>query len=220
MRELFLVIIFNINFGYAQVFSFISQDEGGTLITHRILMDSEYLIETQFVDDPPQFILTRGGFYSKDGNTFTINFEFNSNHTKDGLLNLQLVSNGNWEDFSKTPIDLNGKWLMAGRVLDNVEQRRDTSRPRKTMKFLVNGFFQWIAFNTETFKFFGSGGGYYTTKEGKYTEHIEYFSRNNTSVGRVLPFEYSISGSDWHHMGFSSKGTAIHEIWSRKVDNE
>ena len=42
MRELFLVIIFSINFGYAQVFSFISQDEGGTLITHRILMDSEY----------------------------------------------------------------------------------------------------------------------------------------------------------------------------------
>ena len=92
MRELFLVIIFSINFGYAQVFSFISQDEGGTLITHRILMDSEYLIETQFVNDPPQFILTRGGFYSKDGNTFTINLEFNSNHTKDGLLNLQLVS--------------------------------------------------------------------------------------------------------------------------------
>ena len=220
MRELFLVIIFSINFGYAQVFSFISQDEGGTLITHRILMDSEYLIETQFVDDPPQFILTRGGFYSKDGNTFTINLEFNSNHTKDGLLNLQLVSNGNWEDSSKTPIDLNGKWLIAGRIRDNVEQRRDTSRPRKTMKFLVNGFFQWIAFNTETFKFFGSGGGYYTTKEGKYTEHIEYFSRNNTSVGRVLPFEYSISGSDWHHMGFSSKGTAIHEIWAKRIINE
>jgi hypothetical protein len=183
-------------------------------------MDSEYLIETQFVNDPPQFILTRGGFYSKDGNTFTINLEFNSNHTKDGLLNLQLVSNGNWEDSSKTPIDLNGKWLIAGRIRDNVEQRGDTSRPRKTMKFLVNGFFQWIAFNTETFKFFGSGGGYYTTKEGKYTEHIEYFSRNNTSVGRVLPFEYSISGSDWHHMGFSSKGTAIHEIWAKRIINE
>ena len=220
MRELFLVIIFNINFGYAQVFSFISQDEGGTLITHRILMDSEYLIETQFVDDPPQFILTRGGFYSKDGNTFTINFEFNSNHKKDGLLNLKLVSNGNWENSSKTPIDLNGKWLIAGRIRNNVEQRGDTSRPRKTMKFLVNGFFQWIAFNTETFKFFGSGGGYYTTKEGKYTEHIEYFSRNNTSVGRVLPFEYSISESDWHHMGFSSKGTAIHEIWAKRIVNE
>ena len=84
------------------------------------------------------------------------------------------------------------------------------------MKFLNHGYFQWIAFNTETFQFFGSGGGYYTAAEGVYTEHIEYFSRNNTSVGRVLPFEYSISGSDWHHEGFSSKGDPMHEIWSKR----
>ena len=88
------------------------------------------------------------------------------------------------------------------------------------MKFLKDGFFQWIAFNTETFQFFGSGGGYYSTEEESYTEHIEYFSRNNTSVGRILPFEYSVSGLDWHHQGFSSKGDPIHEIWSIRIGHE
>ena len=97
------------------------------------------------------------------------------------------------------------------------EQRRDTSRPRKTMKFLLDGNFQWIAFNTATFQFFGSGGGYYTTDNGKYTEHIEYFSRDNSRVGAILPFDYSIKGTDWHHQGLSSKGNPIHEIWSMRV---
>ncbi|MDC0486129.1 hypothetical protein OAN60_03885 [Flavobacteriaceae bacterium] len=219
MRGFILAVVFTINFGYSQVFSFTTQQEG-TFITHRILIDTDYLIETQYVVDPPQFILTRGGFYSKEGNIFSINFEFNSNHTKDGLTNLELVSDKNWNKVSKEPLDLNGKWLMAGRVRDNKEQRRDTSKPRKTMKFLGDGFFQWIAFNTETFEFFGSGGGYYTAKDGIYTEHIEYFSRNNTSVGRVLPFEYSVSGADWHHQGFSSKGDAMHEIWAKRSSNE
>ena len=42
---------------------------------------------------------------------------------------------------------------MGGRVTDNGERRRDLNRPRKTMKFLLNGYFQWTAFNVETFKF-------------------------------------------------------------------
>jgi hypothetical protein len=122
-----------------------------------------------------------------------------------------------WEKVSKKPKDLNGKWLMAGRVTDQGERRRDTSRPRKTMKFLLNGYFQWTAFNTETFQFFGSGGGYYTTENGKYTEYIQYFSRDNNRVGAVLPFNYSLNGSDWHHQGYSSKGDPMHEIWSMRV---
>ena len=103
---------------------------------------------------------------------------------------------------------------MAGRMTPEGERRRDTSGPRKTMKFLLEGFFQWIAFNTETFQFFGSGGGYYTAVDGKYTEHIEYFSRDNTRVGAALPFDYELKGTDWYHQGLSSKGAPLYEIWS------
>jgi hypothetical protein len=181
-------------------------------------MDEEYFVETQYIEEPPQFLLTRGGFYELKDKQFMVNLEFNSKFEQDGMKQMNIESSvKTWDKISKPQLELDGKWLMAGRVSNNKEQRRDITRPRKTMKFLKDGFFQWMAFNTETFQFFGSGGGYYSAEEERYTEHIEYFSRNNTSVGRVLPFEYFISGIDWHHQGFSSKGDPIHEIWSARA---
>ncbi len=214
--QLFSLFFLNIIFIQAQVYTF-QTNQNGERVTHRILMDQSYLVETQFVSDPPEFILTRGGFYSKEGEAFIVNFEFNSNFEKDGIKQLVMNRSKDWTKTSKKTMDLNGKWLMAGRMTDQGQQRRDISRPRKTMKFLLDGYFQWIAFNTETLDFFGSGGGYYTTENGKYTEHIEYFSRDNSRVGAVLPFEYSLKGSDWHHQGFSSKGDPMHEIWSLRI---
>ncbi len=214
--QLFSLFFLNIIFIQAQVYTF-QTNQNGKRVTHRILMDQSYLVETQFVSDPPEFILTRGGFYSKEGEAFIVNFEFNSNFEKDGIKQLVMNRSKDWTKTSKKTMDLNGKWLMAGRMTDQGQQRRDISRPRKTMKFLLDGYFQWIAFNTETLDFFGSGGGYYTTENGKYTEHIEYFSRDKSRVGAVLPFEYSLKGSDWHHQGFSSKGDPMHEIWSLRI---
>ena len=214
MKSLFFTFFFLILFGLkAQVFSFQS-NENQKGITNRILMDQNYFVETQFVSDPPEFILTRGGFYTQSGEEFMVDFEFNSNFEKDGLKQMKIEKTKKWKKISNSPMDLNGKWLMAGRMTDQGERRRDTSAPRKTMKFLWDGYFQWIAFNTETFEFFGSGGGFYTAENGKYTEHIEYFSRDNSRVGAVLPFDYSLKDSDWHHQGFSSKGDPMHEIWS------
>ncbi|MDA0793476.1 MAG: hypothetical protein O3C13_02510 [Bacteroidetes bacterium] len=214
MKSLFFTFFFLILFGLkAQVFSF-QTNENQKGITHRILMDQNYFVETQFVSDPPEFILTRGGFYTRSGEEFMVDFEFNSNFEKDGLKQMKIEKTKKWKKISNSPMDLNGKWLMAGRMTDQGERRRDTSAPRKTMKFLWDGYFQWIAFNTETFEFFGSGGGFYIAENGKYTEHIEYFSRDNSRVGAVLPFDYSLKDSDWHHQGFSSKGDPMHEIWS------
>ena len=102
---------------------------------------------------------------------------------------------------------------MVGRVRNGNEQRRNLDRPRKTMKFLINGYFQWIAFNTETFQFSGSGGGKYITKDGKYIESIEYFSRDNSKVCLNLEFDYELVNKEWNHKGFSSKGDPLHEIW-------
>ena len=214
--HLFAILFFSIFSIHGQVYTFQTKENEKT-ITHRILIDNSYLVETQFLSNPAQFILTRGGFYSKEGKEILVNFEFNSNFEKDGLKKLKINWSKDWEKVSKKSKDLNGKWLMAGRVTVQGERRRDTSRPRKTMKFLLDGYFQWTAFNTETFQFFGSGGGSYTSENGKYTEHIQYFSRDNSRVGAVLPFNYSLKGSDWHHQGYSSKGDPMHEIWSMRV---
>jgi len=213
--QLFSLLFFSLINLKAQVYSYKTKLNGKT-ITHRITMDDTYLVETQYIVTPAEFILTRGGFYTKIANVISVDFEFNSNLDKDGLKQMELEWSKEWTLLSKKPIDLNGKWLMAGRVTEQGERRRDTSGPRKTMKFLLDGFFQWIAYNTETFQFFGSGGGYYTTEGGKYTEHIEYFSRDSSRVGAVLPFNYELKGTDWHHQGFSSKGGLMHEIWSKR----
>ena len=214
--HLFTLLFSSLFYIHGQVYTFQSKENGKT-VTHRILIDNSYLVETQFVTNPAQFILTRGGFYSKEGKEISVNFEFNSNFKKDSLKKLKINWSKDWGEVSEKPKDLNGKWLMAGRVIDQGERRRDTSRPRKTMKFLLDGYFQWTAFNTETFQFFGSGGGSYTAENGKYTEHIQYFSRDNSRVGAVLPFNYTLKGSDWHHQGYSSKGDPMHEIWSIRV---
>jgi hypothetical protein len=114
------------------------------------------------------------------------------------------------------PGKLEGPWLMSARIREEKKQSRDTSKPRKTMKILSGTRFQWIAYNTETKKFMGTGGGTYTTKDGKYSENIEFFSRDNSKAGLSLKFDYELLDGKWHHKGFSSKGDPIHEIWSKR----
>jgi hypothetical protein len=113
------------------------------------------------------------------------------------------------------PGALAGAWLITGRMTDNGIQKR-TPGARKTMKILSGTRFQWIAYNNETKEFFGTGGGTYTTENGKYTESIEFFSRDNSRVGMKLQFDFSFVEGDWRHSGKSSQGQPIDEIWTRR----
>ena len=47
-------------------------------------------------------------------------------------------------------------------------------------------------------------------------EQIEFFSRDDSRVGAKLDFEFKLDNGEWNHMGFSSKGDPIHEIWIRR----
>ena len=216
MKNIFLstllILIFSNHSLFGQVFSFKSL-QNGQKIEHRILMDDEYIVETQFTSNPNQFLKTIGGFYKKKGNEIIVKLEFNSNFSKDSLKTISISDNSKWKKISGVTSLLQGRWLMSGRVRGKTERRRDTNQPRKTMKILVDGYFQWIAFNTNTFSFMGTGGGSYTAENGTYKEKIDYFSRDNKKVGISLSFSYSKKGQDWHHKGFSSKGDPIHEIW-------
>ena len=217
MKNIFLptilILIYSNHSLFGQVFSFKSL-KNGQKIEHRILMDDEYIVETQFTSNPNQFLKTIGGFYKKKGNEIIVKLEFNSNFSKDSLKTISISDNSKWKKISGVTSLLQGKWLMSGRVRGKTERRRDTNQPRKTMKILVDGYFQWIAFNINTFSFMGTGGGSYTAENGTYKEKIDYFSRDNKKVGISLSFSYSKKGQDWHHKGFSSKGDPIHEIWA------
>jgi hypothetical protein len=114
-----------------------------------------------------------------------------------------------------TPGALAGAWLITGRVTDKGQQTI-TPGARKTMKILSGTRFQWIAYNSETKEFFGTGGGTYTTVDGRYAETIEFFSRDNTRVGMTLEFNFSLPEGNWRHSGKSSKGDPIDEIWTKR----
>ena len=92
---------------------------------------------------------------------------------------------------------------------------RPINQARRTLKLLSGKRFQWVAFNVETKEFSGTGGGTYTTKDGAYTENIQFFSRDRSSVGASLAFTYELIDGQWHHSGLSSKGSPIYEIWSK-----
>ena len=203
------IIIFTVTtYSQSDVYSY---SENG--IINRIIIDNNYLVMTSYKVDSNKFIKTIGGFYNKKGNRFNMSLEFNSNFKNDSISKIEIEKKANWKKISLKKNDLQGKWLMVGRVRNGNEQRRNLDRPRKTMKFLISGYFQWIAFNTETFQFSGSGGGKYTTKDGKYIESIEYFSRDDSKVGLNLEFDYELINKEWNHKGFSSKGDPLHEIW-------
>ncbi|MEM6799805.1 MAG: hypothetical protein AAF696_00295 [Bacteroidota bacterium] len=110
--------------------------------------------------------------------------------------------------------EMAGAYRISGRFR-NGEMRQSRPGPRKTIKMLTGTRFQWAAINAQTKQFFGTGGGTYTVKDGKYTEKIEFFSRDGSRVGASLEFDASLEGDDWSHKGNSSKGKPIHEIWTR-----
>ena len=180
----------------------------------RLIIDSEYLVATEFNKTSGAFVKTYGGYYEIEGDSYKVSLEFNSDFEKDSIRSIELTKNNSWRNISKPESLLQGKWVMSGRYNNGEFRTRDTKLPRKTMKVLIDGFFQWIAFNTETFRFSGSGGGEYEAVDGKYIEKLQYFSRDDSRVGAELDFNYEVKDGDWYHSGLSSKGNPINEVWT------
>ena len=206
--------------------------EKGENIVIDVIFTNGFQVATWYSAEKPEFISTNGGkywiedgllvevveFYSDNpdavGDTARLEMEFKDANTlyfKKNGKTLRRVDDG-------TPGDLAGPWLFSGRKRNGEVQNRDTSLPRKTMKILSGTRFQWIAYNTATGDFFGTGGGTYTTQDGKYTEQIEFFSRDNSRVGASLEFEYELKDGRWHHSGNNSRGEPMYEFWSPRTD--
>ena len=120
-----------------------------------------------------------------------------------------------WARIDEGRDKLAGVWRITGRMVDgkiNQMQRGD----RKTLKLMSGTRFQWMAINPATKEFFGTGGGTYTFIDGKYTEHIEFFSRDSSRVGATLAFDGSVKDGVWNHSGKSSKGEPLNELWTKE----
>lgn len=188
-----------------------------------LIMAGNYFSFTSF--SATEFHYTYGGSWKTDGEKLLLTFEYHTqNQSKvgtDQLVELSIKKKTmklDGVDFSRLddgkPGQLFGAWLFSNRIRNGeLGTPRAADNPRKTLKILSGSRFQWIAYNTETKEFMGTGGGTYTTKDGKYTENIDFFSRDNTRVGASLEFDFELKTNDWHHKGFSSKGDPIYEIW-------
>ena len=202
-------------------------NKNGDLIKNVVIFADGYQALSTYDSATGKFIHSNGGTWKLEGNLMTENIEFHTDQPErvGTEVSFEVVITettieivGSNMKFTRidngSPGKLHGAWLMSGRVRDGKTQTRDTSGPRKTMKILSGTRFQWIAYNTETKKFMGTGGGTYTTKNGDYTENIEFFSKDNSKVGLSLNFGYELTNGSWHHTGLSSKGNPINEIWS------
>lgn len=204
-------------------------NETGVEVQYVTIVSDGYFSEAFFEKETGKFLGTMGGNFTSENGMLTYTLEFASFDSAlvgttnsapyefvDGKLHIDDKIWSRLDDGS--PGDLAGAWLISGRMRNGEIVKRDTSGPRKTMKILSGTRFQWIAFNTETKEFMGTGGGTYTTIDGKYTENIGFFSRDDSRVGASLQFNYELKDGDWHHSGLSSKGDPIYEVWSKRIE--
>jgi hypothetical protein len=198
-------------------------------LQHVLLFTNKHYSYTRYDLQGKKFQHTEGGTYELKGNKLNTVLEFNSSDkSKVGgkaSINIkagdkEMVSdwpaaNTKWTRIDNGGGDLNATWRITGREVDG---KMNTIQPsaRKTIKIITGNRFQWAAINTSTGEFFGTGGGTYSFKDGRYTEQIEFFSRDDSRVGMSLDFEGKVEGDKWHHRGKSSKGDPIYEIWSKE----
>lgn len=194
-----------------------------------VIYSDTYFMFGQYKTDGA-FTKAAGGTYTmEDSSTYRQRYEF---HTEDSLLvgeteeyavrmeGGQLILDGK-ENLRLERIDqevtpLNGAWRFSARVdEDGQPGERRVPGPRKTMKVLAGGRFQWAAFNTETRRFMGTGGGTFELADNTYTENILFFSRDDDKVGISLEFQFKIEGDDWFHKGHGTTGKPVYEVWER-----
>ncbi|MGJ1196103.1 hypothetical protein ACR777_11425 [Sphingobacterium spiritivorum] len=202
--------------------AYLSTKDGTTALW---LFKDQYCTYTQFSEN--NFVYTWGGPLQTDSQGIRVAVEFNSQDPdKVGskqLFKSKMTGNKltlNEQTYTRAagkPQNLDGLWRITGRKEgENINSIKRGDR--KTIKILVDGYFQWIAINPAQKGFYGTGGGNYSFRDNQYTEKLLFFSRDNSRVGATLSFHGEIKGNDWHHSGKSSKGDPIFEIWSRETE--
>lgn len=229
---LLTAISFSFSFqpGVALQGTWASEKAGETQI---LLIADQFFAWTTYKTSTGEFIGTKGGIIKQTGKNFELTYEFYSQDStlvgsiqmlkfsgKPAAMKLKsgkMAVGGTWKalDAGKST-SLTGSWLIAGRKQNDEITKRSTDGPRKTMKILAGNHFQWTAYHITNKQFLGCGGGTYTAENGKYSENLSFFSRDNKRVGMALSFDFKVEAGDWHHSGLSSTGNPIYEVWERR----
>lgn len=228
MRLLFLGLIFLTNFTFAQNLKgawLSNKDKKKTFI----IATDNYISITETTEDSSTFIMAWGGkftvgvskeviididFHSAKANLVGTSQSYNFDL---GKRNLEIFDQ-KFQKSEKSPSNsLEGLWRISERADSSGNMQLINRGPRKTFKIMAGGYFQWMAINTSSAEFLGTGGGTYTFINGKYTEKLLFFSRDKSRIGTQLSFDAAIENNKWTHSGMSSKGKPIKEIWTKEV---
>jgi hypothetical protein len=192
-----------------------------------------YSTHTVYSKEGKKFIETRGGKYTVNGGKLNFAVEFDTRNKEQvgssmsynySIKGDELTIEANGKGLTFKRIDdgsapLTGVWHITARMQEGRLVPIHRTGTRKTLKILSGTRFQWAAIDPGKKEFSGTGGGVYEFKDGKYTEHIEFFSRDSNRVGASLGFDGRLDDGEWHHSGLSSKGERIYEVWT-KVNDE
>jgi hypothetical protein len=176
-----------------------------------------------------KFIETHGGPYTTNRNQLTVSIEFDTMHKEqtghfsvynfsiagDELMITDKGKKLNYRKIDDGSGSLSGVWHITSQMREGKLVPIHRTGTRKTLKILTATRFQWAAIDAGTNEFFGTGGGTYQFMNGKYTEHIQFFSKDSNRIGASLSFEGKLENGEWHHSGLSSKDETIYEIWNR-----
>ncbi|CAG5071706.1 hypothetical protein DYBT9623_03696 [Dyadobacter sp. CECT 9623] len=224
-----LLFISLITFGQVPKGAWKSQEPTGSAST--LIVADNYLVIASYSVGNKYFERTEGGPFTMSGDQMTYTPEFNSADTakigipivftvtvKDKILTLRYEEAMVWmqvDDAASTPMA--GAWHITERAEPGGGElvKIHLEGTRKTLKLLSATRFQWFAIDPAVKGFYATGGGTYTVKNGKYTENIQFFSKDNNRVGTSLTFNHKLENGRWDHSGKSSDGKAIHEIWEK-----
>ncbi|MBX2966445.1 MAG: hypothetical protein KF845_09885 [Cyclobacteriaceae bacterium] len=199
----------------------------------KIYSDTYFMFAIHKADG--SFVKAGGGNYTTTGKQYTETLDFYTTDStqvrkpvtysfslKKDELTIEAKMHGGvlketWKKTDDASSSLSGAWRFGARVNDDgaAGERRGGVSPRQTIKILSGNHFQWAAFNYETKQFMGSGGGTYKLENGKYTENIRFFSRDNSRAGMLLTFECRLDGTDWYHKGKGTTGNPVSEVWEK-----
>ncbi|KAA0990377.1 hypothetical protein [Dyadobacter aurulentus] len=224
-----LLFISLVTYGQVPKGAWKSQEPTGSAST--LIVADNYLVIASYSVGNKYFERTEGGPFTMSGDQMTYTPEFNSADTakigiptvftvtvKDKILTLRYEEAMVWmqvDDASNVPMA--GAWHITERAQDGQGGlvKIHQQGTRKTLKLLSGTRFQWFAIDPGVKGFYATGGGTYNVKDGKYTENIQFFSKDNNRVGTSLTFDHKLENGRWDHSGKSSEGKRIHEVWEK-----
>ncbi len=195
--------------------------------SYMIITDG-YVVTTKVESETGSFISTRLERWQLTDNLFKVTLEYDTEYPEaEGgeyeaeieIGKKQLVLDGEkWQwidDGSKA--DLSGTWKMVSTKWEGNRIDMGLDHPRRAIKILSGTRFQWIDYDKKSRTFSASAGGTYTFKDGKYSEHFEFFTNQPTWIGDSVSFTCKVENDRWYHVGSLPDEMIVDEIW-RKLD--